>query len=82
MLVGVKVALKLWLNILKSRVKLEKKFLNKNCSKKSNLNYLFYNLSSEVKGKKDIKAVRFEFEFTLYTTQRRVVLEKFIFFSL
>ncbi len=67
MLVGVKVALKLWLIILKSREKLEKIFLNKNCSKESNLNFLFHNLSSQMKGWKDIKAVRFEFEFTSYT---------------
>ena len=64
MLVGVKVALKLWLIILNSRVKLEKKFFNKNCLKESNLNFLFYNLFSQMKGWKDIKAVRFEFEFT------------------
>jgi hypothetical protein len=60
----VKVALKLWLIILKSRFKIEKSLFYKNCSKKSNVNYLFHNLSSEVKGKKDIKAVQFEFEFT------------------
>ncbi len=64
MLVGVKVALKLWLIILKSKIKLEKNLLNKNCSKESNLILLFYNLSSQMKGWKDIKAVRFEFEFT------------------
>jgi hypothetical protein len=57
MLVGVKVALKLWVIILKSRIKLEKFFFNKNCSKESNLN-------SEMKGWKDIKAVRFEFKVT------------------
>jgi hypothetical protein len=62
MLVGVKVALKLWLIILKSRVKLEI------FSKESNLNFLFYNLSSQMKGWKDINAVRFEFEFTSYTS--------------
>jgi hypothetical protein len=66
MLVGVKVALQLWLIILKSRFKIEKSSFYKNGSKKSNLNYLFYKLSSQVKGKKDIKAVRFEFEFTSY----------------
>ncbi len=66
MLVGVKVALKLWLIILQSRGKLEKKIFNKNCSKESNLHFLFYNLSSQMKGWKDIKAVRFEFEFTSY----------------
>jgi hypothetical protein len=66
MLVGVNVALKLWLIILKSRIKLEKIFFNKNCSKESNLNFLFYNLSSQMKGWKDIKAVWFEFEFTSY----------------
>jgi hypothetical protein len=68
MLVGVKVALKLWLIILKSRFKIEKSSFYKNCSKKNNLNYLCYKLSSRVKGKKDIKAVRFEFEFTSYNT--------------
>jgi hypothetical protein len=50
MLVGVKVALKLRLIILKSRIKLERSSFNKNCSKKSNLNYLFHNLSSQMKG--------------------------------
>jgi hypothetical protein len=71
MLVGVKVALKLWLIILKSRVKLEKIFKNKNCAKKGNLFFLFYNLSSQMKGWKDIKAVRFEFEFTSYRTSSK-----------
>jgi hypothetical protein len=66
MLVGVKVALKLWLIIFKSRFKIEKSSFYKNSSKKSNLNYLFYKLSSQVKGIKDIKAVWFEFEFTSY----------------
>jgi hypothetical protein len=65
MLVGVKVALKLWLIFLKSRIKPEI-FFYKNCSKESHLNFLFYNLSSQMKGWKDIKAVRFEFEFTSY----------------
>ncbi len=69
MLVGVKVALKLWLIILKSRFKIEKSLFYKNCSNKSNLNYLFNKLSSQMKGKKDIKAVRFEFEFTSYVYQ-------------
>ncbi len=73
MLVGVKVALKLWLIIIKSRFKIEKSSFYKNCSKKNNLNYLFYKLSSKVKGKKDIKAVRFEFEFTSYS---KVTLQK------
>ncbi len=73
MLVGVKVALKLWLIILTSRFKIEKSSFYKNCSKKSNLNYLFNKLSSQMKGKKDIKAVRFEFEFTSY-----VVLSGFV----
>jgi hypothetical protein len=68
MLVRVKVALKLWLIILKSRVKLEKRTFYKNCSNESNLNYLFHNLSSQMKGWKDNKAVWFEFEFTSYAT--------------
>ncbi len=66
MLVGVKVALKLWLIILKSRIKLEKSSFYKNCSKESSLNYLFYNLSLQMKGWKDNKAVLFEFKFTSY----------------
>jgi hypothetical protein len=66
MLVGVKVAFKLWLIILKSRIKIEKSSFYKNCSKKSNLNFLFHNLSSQMKGWRDNKAVRFEFEFTSY----------------
>jgi hypothetical protein len=65
MLVGVKSALKFLLIILKSRFKIEKSSFYKNCSKEGNLNYLFHNLSSQVKGKKDNQAVRFEFEFTL-----------------
>ncbi len=35
-------------------------------TKESNLNYLFHNLSSQVKGQKDNQTVRFEFEFTSY----------------
>jgi hypothetical protein len=50
MLVGVNVAFKLWLIILKSRIKIEKSSFNKNCSKKKNLNYLFHKLSSQMKG--------------------------------
>jgi uncharacterized protein YfdQ (DUF2303 family) len=67
MLVGVNNALKLWLIILKSRFKIEKSSYFKNCSKESNLNDLFHNLSSQEKGKKDNQAVRFEFEFTSYS---------------
>jgi hypothetical protein len=66
MLVGVNSALKLWLIIPKSRFKIEKSSFYKNCLKESNLNYLSHNLSSQVKGKKDNQAVRFEFEFTSY----------------
>ncbi len=66
MLVGVNSALKLLLIILKPRFKIEKSSFYKNCSKESNLNYLFHNLLSQVKGKKDNQAVQFEFEFTSY----------------
>jgi hypothetical protein len=66
MLVGVKVALKLCLIILKFRIKLAKSSVYKNCSKESNLDYLFNNLSSHMKGWQDNKAVRFGFELTSY----------------
>ncbi len=48
-----------------------KELFYKNCSKESNLNYLFHNLSSQMKGCKDNKAVRFEFKFTLYVFNRK-----------
>jgi hypothetical protein len=66
MLVGVKVALKLWLIILKSKVKLDKKMFSQKLFKREQLKFFFYSLSSQMKGWKDIKAVRFEFEFTSY----------------
>jgi hypothetical protein len=82
MLAGVKVALKLWLIILKSRFKIEKSSFYKNCSKKSNLNYLFHKLSSQVKGKKDIKAVRFEFKFTSYAQHTHIVTIRMLSLSI
>ncbi len=77
MLVGVNSALKLWLIILKSRFKIEKSSFYKNCSKESNLNYLFHNLSSQLKGKKDNQAVRFEFEFTSYSVYKGTVSKNY-----